>query len=341
MRLLLVGVAGVLGLALAACDLGGGSSNPGPSPTPTPTPTPTGTPTPPTAITYTTSETALQYTLEGGVQRVANAQWVPPAMGSVFAFTPAQNGYTYTLLNGPVNPSPTEAAVFTATNTKTCDVVTLCFGNGFFFQQVAAGTGTYYLSRLNAGPGNPLLVLSSTSFGLFEETVTDATPPGRQHVDLRPFAYGVSSPAGAIPTTGTATFNGVIVGQATGNKAAPTGSSNLYKITGTFALVANYAAGTATLKLTLLGDATGCTTCSPDINVTYDSTAGTLAAGVFSFTLPGGGSARFFLAGGAVASGSTAALAPTEVAGSFALTATDPNEAGVTMVLAGAGGGPR
>ena len=134
---------------------------------------------------------------------------------------------------------------------------------------------------------------------------------------------------------------GLVTGQATGNKPSATGTSNLYKATGSFTLVVDYAARTATLKLTLLGDATGCTTCSPDINVTYDSSAGTLAAGVVTFTLPGAGSGKFFLAGGAVASGSTVAVAPTEVAGSFALTAADPNEAGVTMVVSGSGGGLR
>jgi len=352
MRLVLGSVASAMALVLtlSACDLGGGSSNP--SPTPTPTPTPTGTPTPtptPTAIAYTTSETALQYTLEGGVQRVANTQSVAPAMGSVFAFTPAQNGYTYTLLNGTVTPSASETAIFTATNTRACEgasvpagvppVPTLCFGGGFVFQEAPSGAGSYYLSRFIAGPGNPLMVLSNTAFGTFEETALNA-------IDLRPFAFGVSSVAGAIPTTGTATFNGLFVGQATGNKPGATGTSNIYKTTGTFVLVANYAAGTATLKLVIHGDATGCgTTCSPDINVTYDSIAGTLASGVFTFTLPGGGTAKFFLAGGAAANPAatpaTVAVAPTETAGSFSLTATDPNEAGVTMVIAGSGGGLR
>jgi hypothetical protein len=180
-----------------------------------------------------------------------------------------------------------------------------------------------------------------TSFGLFEEALVDA-PGGRQLFDLRPFAYGVASASGAIPTTGSATFNGLIVGQATGNKPAPAGTSNVYKLAGTMQLVANYATGTATLKLTIHGDAIGCTTCSPDINVTYDSTSGTLASGVLTFALPNGGSARFFLAGGRALDTAPdpdlAAIAPTEVAGSFALTAADPNEAGVTMVLAGSGG---
>jgi hypothetical protein len=341
MRLVLVGTVSALSLALMACD--GGSSTPTPTPTPTPTGTPTPTPTPtPTAITYTTSETALQYTTEGGVQRVANTQSVAPAMGTVFAFDPALNGYAYTLLNGTVNPSPSEVAIFTPASGKPCDVPTLCIGNGFVFQQVPAGAGFYYLSRLLSGTGNPLVVLSFTSFGLFEETFVGGP---RRHVDLRPFAYGVSSPAGAIPATGTATFNGLFVGQATGNKPGATGTSNIYKLTGAFQLVANYAAGTATLKLNIDGEATGCTTCSPDLDLTYDSTAGTIASGVISFTLPNGGSARFFLAGGRAADPAatppTIAVPPTEVAGSFALTAADPNEAAVTMVIAGGGGGLR
>ncbi len=342
MRLVLGGMVSALSLALVACDLGGGSSNPNPSPTPTPTPTTTPTPTPtPTTIAYTTSETALQYTTEDGVQRVANAQSVAPAIGSVFAFTPAQNGYTYTLLNGTVNPSASEAAIFTAASGKTCDVTPLCFGNGFAFQQVDANPGSYILTRLLSGPGNPLIVLNFTSFGTFMESFVDAGGGPRQHVDLRPFAYGVASDPAIVPTTGTTTFNGLVLGQATGNKPGATGTSNIYKVTGTFQLVANYAASTATLKLVLDGDATGCTTCPPDLDVTYDSTSGTIAAGVMTFALPGGGSARFFLAGGQAAAGSTAAIPPTEVAGSFALTAADPNDTGVTMIIAGAGGGAR
>lgn len=337
MRVVLGSVVGVLSLALAAC--GGDSSTPTPTPTPTPTSTPTPTPTP-TAIAYTTSETALQYTLEGGVQRVANAQTVAPAMGSVFAFTPAQNGYTYTLLNGTVNPSASEAAIFTPNSTKTCDIPTLCFGNGFFFQQTAAGTGNYYLSRFVAGSGNSLMALGFTAFGIFEEFLDTTT--GQRQVDLRPFAYGVPSDSTIVPTTGTATFNGLVVGQATGNKPGATGTSNMYKVSGTFQLVADYAAKTATLKLTLAGDATGCdTTCNPDITATYNSTVGTLSSGVFTFTLPGGGSAKFFLAGGAVATSTTVAVAPTEVGGSFSLTAADPNEAAVTMAIAGGGAGLR
>lgn len=340
MRLVLGGMAAVLSLALAAC--GDGSSSP--APTPTPTPTPSGTPTPapaPTPISYTTSETALQYTTEGGVQRVANTLAVPPAMGSVFAFTPAANGYTYTLLNGTVNPSPSEAAIFTAASGKVCDVTALCFGGGFAFQQVPAGPGSYYLSRLQSGPGNPLIVLSFTSFGIFEESFLDTAGGPRQHLDLRPFAYGVAPDATAIPSTGTATFNGYVVGQATGNKPGATGTSNVYKLTGTFQVVADYAAGTATLKLVLAGDAIGCTTCSPDLSVTYNSTAGTIASGVLTFALPGAGTAKFFLAGGLAASGTTAAIPATEVGGSFSLTAADPNEAAVTMVVAGSAAGTR
>jgi hypothetical protein len=335
MRLVLGGVAGVLSLALAACS--SSNSNPTPTPTPTPTGTPTPTPTPtPTAITYTTSEAGLQYTTEGGVQRVANAQGVGPTMGSVFAFSPADNGYLYTLLNGSVNPSPSETAIFTPASGKTCDRTPLCFGNGFAFQQVPAGAGNYFLSRLVAGPGNPLIVLNFTAFGMFEEAFLDNAAGPRLHADVRPFAYGIASTGTQIPTTGTVTFNGLVVGQATGNKPGATGTSNVYKLSGTLQLVANYAAGTATLKLTITGEGTGCTTCSPDIDLTYDSTAGTIAGGVLTFTLPGGGSARFFLAGGNTAND----LAP-EVAGSFRLTAADPNEAGVTMVIAGSGGARR
>jgi hypothetical protein len=332
MRLVLGGVAGALALAVAACNSSG--STPTPSPTPTPTPTPTGTPTPaptPTPVTFTTSESGLQYTLEGGVQRVANTTALPATMGNTFRFTPDQNGYSYVLLNGSVNPTASETAVFPVTSIKTCDRGTLCFGGGaFVFQQVAApGGGNYYLSRLIPG-SNPLIQLTYIAFGMFEEAFVDPAGGPRTHVDLRAFAYGSTSPATGIPTTGTNTFVGALIGQATGNKPTATGTSNVYRISGNYQLVANWPAGTATLKLNMTGVAQGCTTCPANFNQTVDATNGTIAAGVVSFPLTGG-NARFFL-GGPTAS---------ESGGSFVLTLADPNEAGVTMTLAGSGAGSR
>ena len=318
-------VVGALSLALAACN-GGSSPDPSPSPTPTPTGTPTPAPTPVT-VTFTTSEAGLQYTTEGGVQRVANVTAIAATMGTAFSFTPDTNGYTYTLLNGSVNPSASEAAPFPVSSIKTCDLTRLCFGDAFVFNQVAAGSGTYYLSRFIPG-SSAVQLLNYVSFGAFEESVVD-TPGGRLLVDLRTFAYGVPTPAASLPTTGTVTFAGPLVGRATGNKPGASGTSNVYRLSGSYQMVPNYAASTATLKLTITGTAVGCSPCAPNISLTQD-VSGTIAAGVASFTLPGG-NARFFIA------------SPTavEAGGSFVFTATDPNEAGVTMVVAGSAAGAR
>jgi hypothetical protein len=322
---------GALAFTLAGC---GSSGSPTPSPTPTPTPTGTPTPTPtPTDVTFTTSEAGLQYTLENGIQLVANTAAVPPAMGTAFRYTPTLGGYTYVLQNGSVVPTASESILFPVASIKDCGAprTTLCFGSGFVHQQVEAAASSYFLSRFIPGATNTGLQLSYSAFGAFEESVASG---GRLLVDLRPFAYGVVTPAtgtDAIPTTGTHTFNGLVIGQATGNKPAGlTTPSNLYQLTGTLQVVANYAAATATIKLTLNAAPTGCSPCEAAVPLTYEGT-GTLAAGVVSFTLPGGGTGRFFLAGPAAA----------EIAGSFVLTAADPKEAAVTMTLAGSGAGRR
>jgi hypothetical protein len=331
MRLVLGGLVGALAFTLAAC---GSNGSPTPSPTPTPTPTPTGTPTPapaPTDITFTTSEAGLQYTTENGIQLVANTAAVAPAMGTVFRFTPNQGGYTYVLQNGSVVPSASESIVFPVSSIKDCARATLCFGNGFVHQQVDAAASSYFLSRFIPGSTSGGLLLGYSTFGALEESVAGG---GRRLVDLRPFAYGVATPAtgtNAIPTTGTHTYNGLVIGQATGNKPAGLATaSNIYQLTGTLQVVANHAAKTATIKLTLNATPTGCSPCAAAAPLTYDGT-GTLAAGIASFTLPGGGTARFFMAGPLAA----------EIAGSFTLTATDPKEAAVTMTLAGSGAGKR
>ena len=307
-------VAGALGLALAACN---GST---PTPSPSPTPTPTGTPTPaptPTPVAFTTSEAALQYELIGGTQTVANLTSAPPSSGTVFSFTPTTNGYTYTLLNGTVTPSASEQAVFPVASIKTCERVTLCFGTAFAHQQVANGASSYFLSRFIAG-STQVLFVQDVSLGVFEESLTGGTA-----VDFRPFAYGVATPTAGIPTTGTPTLNGLLIGQGTGNKPGGTGTSNIYRLAGLVQFVPNYPAGTATLKLTIEGTPTGCTTCPPVLNQVFDAT-GTVSAGVANFALPGG-NARLFLAG---ATGG-------EVGGTFLLTLADPNDAGVTMTLVG------
>ncbi len=329
MRLVLGAVAGALAVTLAGC---GSSGSPTPSPTPTPTTTPTPSPTPtPTDVTFTTSEAGLQYTTENGIQLVANTAAIAPAMGTVFSYTPNQGGYTYVLQNGSVVPTASESIVFPVSSIKDCARATLCFGNGFVHQQVDAAASSYFLSRFIAGSSNAGLLLVHATFGILEESVVGG---GRRLVDLRPFAYGVVTPATGttgVPTTGTNTFNGFVVGQATGNKPAGlTTASNIYQLSGALQVVANYAAATATLKLTLSATPTGCSPCGAAVPLTFDGT-GTLAAGVASFTLPGGGTARFFLAGPSAA----------EIAGSFTLTAADPNEAAVTMTLAGSGAGKR
>lgn len=329
MRLLFGGMVGALAFTLAGC---GSSGSPTPSPTPTPTGTPTPTPTP-TDVTFTTSEAGLQYTTENGIQLVANTAAVAPAMGTVFRYTPNQGGYTYVLQNGSVVPTASESILFPVASIKDCGAprTTLCFGSGFVHQQVDAAASSYFLSRFIPGSSNAGLLLNHSAFGILEES---AAGGGRRLVDLRPFAYGVATPATGttgIPTTGTHTFNGLAVGQATGNKPAGlTTPSNIYQLTGTLQVVANHAAATATIKLTLTATPTGCSPCDAAVPLTFDGT-GTLAAGVASFTLPGGGTARFFMAGPSAA----------EIAGSFTLTVADPKEAAVTMTLAGSGAGRR
>jgi hypothetical protein len=141
----------------------------------------------------------------GGVQRVANAQFVAPAMGSVFSFTPAQNGYTYTLLNGTVNPSPSEAAIFTRGQPS------LRHRHAAVLRERLLSSRSPPAPAISPQPahrrsGNPLIVLSVTAFGMFEEEFLDDRRGPRRHIDSAPVRLRGSSPAGAIPTTGTATF---------------------------------------------------------------------------------------------------------------------------------------
>lgn len=102
-----------------------------------------------------------------------------------------------------------------------------------------ARTGTFRISR--PGPANPVVALTYTGFGTFESVLVrpDSYPP---YGDLA-FAFGEATPASAVPTSGSATYSGVVLGY---SGAPSDGTMRPYAISGDAHMAYNFGAATLT-----------------------------------------------------------------------------------------------
>lgn len=85
---------------------------------------------------------------------------------------------------------------------------------GFSDHRVTVGTGpsayTYELHLLFPGQSNPVLPLTYTSLGFWQASSPNQADPSKIDQSFGGFAYGVATPAGDLPGTGTATYRGVL-----------------------------------------------------------------------------------------------------------------------------------
>ncbi|MFD2782802.1 transferrin-binding protein-like solute binding protein [Novosphingobium pokkalii] len=102
-----------------------------------------------------------------------------------------------------------------------------------------ARTGTLRISR--PGPANPVVALTYTGFGTFE-SATVRPDTGSPYSDFA-FAFGEATPASAVPTSGSATYSGVILGY---SGAPSDGTTRPYAISGEAHMAYNFAGSTLT-----------------------------------------------------------------------------------------------
>ena len=100
-------------------------------------------------------------------------------------------------------------------------------------------TGAFRISK--PGPGNPLVALTYTGFGTFESVMKkeDSTPP---YTDFA-FGFGQSTPASAMPRTGSANYSGVILGY---SGVPSDGTTRPYAISGDARMAYDFGASTLT-----------------------------------------------------------------------------------------------
>lgn len=215
---LLTSVAAVAALAGLVVGCGGGSGSgtaapvavaaataqaPAPSPSPTPTPTPSPTPTPaafvgPAALTQVRDFAVLGYSVTGTTARDGSGPLIQQPGGVAFRYVVSQSRHEIQI---PGRDWGVLGAPFVA-------------GRAFSTQRVTVGTGpaafVYDLNLFVPGDRNPDLPLVYTSYGSWAASALRASDPERIDQNFGTFAYGVSTPNGAVPRTGTAQYRGLV-----------------------------------------------------------------------------------------------------------------------------------
>lgn len=167
-------------------------------------------------------------------------------------FDAASGNFTLVELGG-------RTAVFSSANRNAAASTSV-----FDVYEKASGSTKETLTLLKLGASNTALALTYSSFGIWRSTDAAAVA-GQTQVYYRPFAYGQPTPTGLMPTSGTATYNGILIGGGTsGTVGGPT-----YDLSGTTRISIDFAAST------LLGDI------SPTLTRVSDGTATVLSKSHF------------------------------------------------------------
>ncbi|MCD2323286.1 hypothetical protein LQ953_04555 [Sphingomonas sp. IC-56] len=340
-------VSAMLILATASCgsgdsDSGGAVVTPTPTLTPIPAPTPTPSPTPtPTANTnllelrsdqtFVTIAAALQYLYDTNGQNIRNTKSIAPADGTLLRYAASDGSYTYRIENGFII-AQSEDVAFAANSTAACDEnnSVTCYGAAFTFQR--SNAATWGLHRFTPSQAANPPSLRYLTFGSVDRAAADRFT-GRQQYDARYFAYGFPTAVAGVPSGGSASYSGPLIGRATGDSPAsfPRDFEGAqYKLTGTFILEVNFGANTARLLVVFQGTQFDCrVTCGAPITLQFEA-QGNLSGGAASFQLPGG-SAGFLLGGPAAE----------EAGGSFVFSANDPSDTRRALTVAGSAAGKR
>ncbi len=232
----------IAGISLSGCAGGGTASTPAPTPAPTPTPTTAAVvPVPLSLQTGTTQPEALFFISQSGTQAShtsATSQTNSTSTlstGSNITYNSGTNVYTINDgLGGLGSQQFTPGNVVTNAN----DYIT--------FDNRLSGTGAT-LKMLTPGTANPVIALTYTSFALLQ-TYKPATSPAFATglANSTYFVFGQQTPMAGVPTTGSASYSGVMTG-------VFANAADNYNLSGTATLNANFLAKTLTTSMAISG----------------------------------------------------------------------------------------
>jgi hypothetical protein len=325
-----------ISVTLTACG-GGGSApnNPSPSPSPPPSPPPppaTNTALPPTvtqtfSTLYVTSTARITTNTSppNTPSNVATTQSSGSALSSAvtLTFNQANNSYQIQTTGAGI---ANENLTYTGTPTQTTLV------NQYTLTDNGNATVLLLFRNNNSAAGS--INLTSVSYGAWQREVGNTAPNA---FDFRNtfFVYGIQTTASSMPTTGTATYNGLTDGYWISNTATTIGVNTLE---GASQLSANFGNNTITGTLTLVGRPAGSPTAPTRAFGTVVLEGGTISGSGFTGNtrvnsttntsvngMTGTFNGAFF---GTVASGS-----PPEIGGTFRVTKSGGGEEAVGVFV--------
>jgi hypothetical protein len=235
-----------LAFGLTACG-GGGGGGMASIPPPPPTPTPAGVVGAAARATVPNANLFPQATV-GGPTMQAHSTTVFPLLETVVSIGSA-GAVANTAANNGGGTLQSDSTGTSINHHYSLGVP----GLGFTDVALVAG-GFYCYTFCGRGGGQSISLdivdpatsnLSWTSYGVW-----DAYQSSTQTMTLAPFVTGYRTPAGSVPTTGTATYNGLVVGRAMFPEAGALHGVGVYWLDGDAALQANFGSGNITGSLT-------------------------------------------------------------------------------------------
>ena len=249
-----------LAISLTACGGGGGggiASAPPPPPTPIPTPTPT-----PAAVAIGAAAMATapnanlfpQATSVGPTMQ-AHPTTAFPLLQSVFTVNGSVAGADTVAMNGGATlsfdyPGDNVGDKINLAVPGLFSNVTLVAGGGYYCYSFCGQVGSRYVELEFADPATSNL--SWTTYGTWYSSSSQTRNYGE-------FVTGYTTPAGSVPTTGTATYTGSAQGRVFYPDAGgPNGVGHTY-VLGDASLQANFGSGSITGSLTNMTNGSGWT----------------------------------------------------------------------------------
>lgn len=266
---------------------------------------------------FVTSSVGLSYqSTSTGLQIDARR---PPVTDGALTYASAQRAYTFSHqgssygADGQVAFTPGE--IVTSESTPR---FTLYRKTGPF---AGMSPGAYELRLFNAGPANDQLSLTYSTIGSFRFAQSNVLAGGTSQ-DVRSIAFGLPLPASAVPTSGSMSYKGLLLGHAAGGDFSIRPKRAEYDITGTVELTIDYATHEVTGALLLTAT---------------DSSATRYQLGSISFkgTQSGEGSKWTATAGNGTMDGFVSGPRVEEAAGVFSFTVPDPVDPSLTLTLVG------
>jgi hypothetical protein len=236
-----------LAIGLAACGGGGGGgglvSIP-PPPTPTPTPTPAAATIGAPARAIAPNASLFPQATSGGPTMQAHSMTVFPLLETAVSVRPGRAEADTTTMNGGATLA-FSSFVNTGDASYRLNAANPVLGLSDVLLTHDPGSGAYK-ANLAAGAAASLdiFTLSWTTYGSWAVVMPDGTRTEAA------FVTGYATPTGSVPTTGTATYNGITVGRTYHPQAGEVNGARSYNVNGDATLVANFGSGVITGSLT-------------------------------------------------------------------------------------------